>query len=176
MDNINSVSISGPLSSLGGLGCWYVSCGGAASSTFQLALGQKIRRLIPLKNTSHSQEFREFEAEVSLVIWCAWRLDGPKGPITSWDDEEKSIETELSKLIGTQIETIEALPHAWDLTIRFNNSLILRVFCDHVSGKPSFDGNWDLRTPSTSIAVGPGVQIRTEIFTSRGEKKGDILL
>jgi hypothetical protein len=147
---------------LKGLECWYVSCGGAAGSTFQLTLGGKVRRPVPLKNPAHSEEFRQFEGEVGLFVWCAWRLDGTDGPVTSWDDTNESVEAGLKKLIGSRIDAVEVVPPAWDMNIKFSNSLCLRVFCDHVPGEPSFDGNWDVRTREMSIAVGPGTKCRTE--------------
>ena len=150
------------ISSLKGLECWYVSFGGAAGSTFQLALGGKVRRPVRLKNPAHSDEFRQFEGQVGLFVWCAWRLDSTVGPVTSWDDTNESAEAGLEKLIGTRIDTVEVVPPAWDMNIEFSNSLCLRVFCDHVPGEPSFDGNWDVRTQDMSIAVGPGTQCRSE--------------
>jgi len=146
--------------SLRGLECWYVSCGGAAGSAFQLSFGEKVRRRMPITNSAHSDAFRQFEGEVSLLVWCAWRLDGPDSPLTSWDDRHESIEAEVSKLVGTRIESLEVVPPAWDMNIMFSNSLCLRVFCDHVPGEPSFDGNWDLRAQETIIAIGPGTKIR----------------
>ena len=147
---------------LKGLKCWHVSSGGAAGSTIQLALGNKIERSIPLKNRAHSDEFRRFEGEASLLVWCAWRLDGPDRPLTSWDDAEESIDTGLAQLVGTQITSLEVLAPAWDLSIEFSNSLVLRVFCDHVPGEPSFHGNWDLRTRTACIAMGPGATFKIE--------------
>jgi hypothetical protein len=150
------------LRSLSGLECWYVSCGGAAGSTFQLVLGEKIRRSVPLKNLEHLEDFRQFEGEVGLFVWCAWRLDSPVEPVSSWDDTQESIETCLKTLIGTRIRSIEVFPPAWDATIRFSNTFCLRIFCDHVCGAPSFDGNWDLRRKNKIISLGPGSMYRTE--------------
>lgn len=160
--------------SLKGLECWYVSSGGGAGSTFQLVLGEKVRRAVPLKNPGHSEEFRQFEGEMSIFVWCAWRVDEPNAPLTSWDDTNESVEAGLARLVGTRIDAVEVIPPAWDLNIKFSNSLLLRVFCDHVPGEPSFDGNWDLRTQDVAIAIGPGVQYRIEDRTSvaeRGPKK-----
>jgi hypothetical protein len=148
--------------SLNGLECWYVSCGGSAGSTLELALGKKVPRPIPLKNIAHPEEFRHFEGEVSLFVWCAWRLDGLDSPITSWDDSDEAVETGLAKLIGARIESIDVIAPAWDANIRFSNSLCLRIFCDHVPGEPSFAGNWDLRTQQIIIAIGPGRTFRVE--------------
>jgi hypothetical protein len=152
--------------SLRGLECWYVSSGGAAGSTFQLTFGGKVRRPVPLKNPGHSEVFRQFEGEVGLFVWCAWRLDGTDGPATSWDDTKEAVEAGLERLIGSRIDAVEVIPPAWDMNIKFTNSLCLRVFCDHVPGEPSFDGNWDVRTQNMSIAVGPGTKYRTELRPS----------
>ena len=151
------------LSALKGLECWYVSCGGAAGSTFELVFGGKVRRPIPLKNVAHSEEFRQFEGELGLFVWCAWRLDAADGPVTSWDDTNESVDAGLAKLKGSRVEAVEVIPPAWDINVKFSNSLLLHVFCDHVPGDPSFDGNWDLRTPNMSIAVGPGTQYKVEV-------------
>jgi hypothetical protein len=143
---------------LRGLECWYVSTGGAAGSTFQLALGEKVRRPSPLRNPAHSSEFREFEGTVSLLIWCAWRLDSSDGPVTSWDDTDQNGEAGLRQLIGSQIASFDVVPPAWDVAVAFSNGLTLRVFCDHVPGEPSFEGNWDLRLDAVTYSFGPGTR------------------
>jgi hypothetical protein len=150
------------VASLKGLECWYVSCGGAAASTFQLALGKKLRRARPLKNTAHPEEFRQFEGEAGLYVWCAWRLDGVDSPLTSWDDTQESMQAGLTKLTGARISAVVSIPPAWDLNIEFSNALCLRIFCDHVPGDPSFDGNWDLTRGDKAIAVGPGAKFRID--------------
>jgi hypothetical protein len=149
-----------------GLECWYASTGGSAKSTLQLALGEKVARPHPLRNKAHSDEFRQFEGSVNIFIWCAWRLDGSHGPLTSWDDTEQSIKERLSNLPGNRIEHVDLVPGTWDINIRFLNGLFLRVFCDHVPGDPSFDGNWDLRTQNVAIAFGPGANYRIESRSS----------
>jgi hypothetical protein len=147
---------------LNGLECWYVSCGGAAGTTFQLALGGKIRRSIPLTNPAHTEEYRQFEGEASLLVWCAWRLDGLDRPLTSWDDTDESVKAGLERLLGTRVDSIEVVPPAWDMEINFSNSLCLRVFCDHVPGEPSFDGNWDLSIQNVTAGIGPGAKYTIE--------------
>jgi hypothetical protein len=154
--------LSKAILSLPGLACWYVSCGGAAGSTFELSFGQEVRRRFPLKNSAHSAEFRQFEGEVSLLVWCAWRLDSPDTCLTSWDDTNDSVERELTKLVGARVRSIDLVGPCWDINLMFSNSLCLRVFCDHVPGEPSFDGNWDLTTQEVLIAIGPGTNYTIE--------------
>jgi hypothetical protein len=158
METNGHPNVNALVSVLQGLPCWYVSCGGAALHTFQLALGNKVPRRRPLKNPKHSAEYRAFEGEANLLVWCAWRLDGPDGPLTSWDDSTENIETMLGKLVGATIETVAVTPGAWDLTVRFTGNLTLRVFCDHVPPDPSFDGNWELWLSAVALIVGPGAR------------------
>ncbi len=141
---------------LKGLRCWYVSCGGAAGPTFQLALGEKVSRHAPLKNAAHSEEYRRFEGEASLLVWCSWRLDGPDRPLTSSDDAPQQIVQELSRLVGAAVASVCLAPPGWDLTLAFSTGLVLRIFCDHVPGEPSFDGNWELWGRDATAFVGPG--------------------
>jgi hypothetical protein len=162
MENNNYQNLSTQISSLEGLACWYVSCGGAAGSSFQLALGAKVAREAPLTNPAHSEEYRRFEGEANLLVWCTWRLDGPDGPLTSSDDTTANIVTQLQKLVGATIESMTLVPPAWDLTIGFANGLMLRVFCDHVPGDPSFDGNWELSRQGVAVYVGPGARYDIE--------------
>jgi hypothetical protein len=139
--------------------CWYVSVGGCTLPTFQLAFGEKVRRQRPLKNTAHSQEYREFEAEISLLVWCSWRLDSPSGPVTSSDDNEEHICEGLSRLRGAKVSTASARGPGWDLRVRFSNRLVLRIFCDHVPGDPTFSTNWELWQREQLLEVAAGSRV-----------------
>lgn len=156
------------LRSLKGLRCWYVSCGGCTIPTFQLALGKKVLRTVPLRNPAQSKEYRKYMGEASLLVWCSWRLDGLAHPLTSSDDAPNSIEDGLAHLVGLRINSAILTPPSWDLAIHFSHDLALRVFCDHVPGDPSFDGNWDLFLPSQTVSVGPGASYSIEKKTSDG--------
>lgn len=151
--------------SLKGLTCWYVSCGGCVGASFELALGKKVLRESPLKNSAHSIEFRNFKGEANLLVWCSWRLDGPDAPLTSSDDSQESLVRELQQLVGASVESVTLTKPAWDLALGFSNGLQLRVFCDHVPGDPSFDGNWDLSRQDVGVYVGPGTRLRIEVRT-----------
>ncbi len=158
----NGQELNALVGSLRGLRCWYVSCGGCTLPTFQLALGEKVPRDAPLRNDKHSEEFRNFEGEANLLVWCSWRLDGADRPVTSSDDTGEAIVRELNGLLNAHVESILLTPPAWDLTVRFSNGLDLRVFCDHVPGDPSFDGNWELWRRDVSVVAGPGERLDIE--------------
>jgi hypothetical protein len=138
------------------LPCWNVNCGGAVGTSFSLDFGKRIPRRVPRYSDKRIIEVEEDYGEVHLLVWCAWRLDAESGPLTSSDDSDHGIKLGLSKLIGTTVETINAIPPAWDMTIWFSNGLSLKVFCDHVPGDPSIHGNWDFFLTDKSIHVGPG--------------------
>src|SRR5439155_19032144 len=121
-----------------------------------LALGEKVPRRAPLKNPAHSEEYRRFEGEANLLVWCSWRLDGPHRPLSSSDDSSEAIAQELGQLVGSQVESLGLTPPAWDLTVAFSRGLVLRIFCDHLPGNPSFDGNWELWGRDAVGFVGPG--------------------
>jgi hypothetical protein len=143
------------VSELVGLECWYVNAGGRAGSSFSLALGQKVRRGKPLKNPDVTAEFAAFDGEASLLVWCSWRLDGPTEALTSSDEEVESLVTKLQALVGRRITGASVFGRACDLRVCFGD-LVLHVFCDHVPGNPSFDGNWYLRRNRRLVSVGPG--------------------
>lgn len=156
--------------SMKGLRCWYVSCGGAVGPTFQLALGEKVRRLATLRNRAHSEEFRQYEGEANLLVWCTWRLDGPNGPLTSSDDTSENVHANLLRLDGATVQAVSVANQAGDLNVSFRKGLKLRVFCDHVPPSPSFDGNWELWRTDRTLVVGPGHRFE---FAPRQESPGN---
>lgn len=140
--------------------CWYVSDG--VGTTFQLALGKKCLRAAPLLNKCQSAHFRKFEGEVNLLIWCAWRLETKTKILTSSDDAVASVAHNLRRIAGQVVTNVEVALPSWDIMLEFSNRLLLHVFCVHVPGTPSFDGNWYLTTPDTLYCAGPGASFTSE--------------
>jgi hypothetical protein len=139
------------------LGCWYVNAGGSrVGSSFSLAFGEKVARAVPLTNTAHSQLYREYEGSANLLVWCTWRLDGRDESITSSDDTEEGITNGLAHLSDCKIVDIIVERPCWDLKILFSPFYRLQLFCDHVPGDPSFDGNWEMHLPGEALYFGPG--------------------
>ena len=146
-----------------GMPCWYVSAGGKhVGSTFSLALGGQIPRHTPLTNQAHSDEFRNYEGEANIVVWCTWRLDGPDAPESSSDDTEEGIQAALQGLGGARIVDVIIERPAWDLRLLFSPFHRLWLFCDHVPGEPSFDGNWELHAKDKAYYFGPGTALEVE--------------
>jgi hypothetical protein len=142
--------------------CWYVSSGGAAGASFQLALGEKIPREKPLSNPGHPREYRENEGEVNLLVWCTWRLRDDQHPISSSDDSPDHVREALTRLVNASVAQVELISPAWDLRLHFSNGLVLEVFCDHLSDDASFDGNWELWLTDKVVSVGAGCDMTLE--------------
>ncbi len=143
--------------------CWYVSCGGSAANTFQLALGDKLPRRQAIPNRVYHDEFDNFEGEANLLVWCSWRLDSSSGPLSSSDDMSEHVLPALKALIGREIADVRIDLPGWDLHLTFSEDRVLHVFCDHVPGDPSFDGNWDLTLPDRIIGIGVGSKWEEEM-------------
>jgi hypothetical protein len=148
-----------------GLPCWraYTSAGNSPA----LLLGRRIERSIADAMKSHPRwkslppdSDRFFTAEVYLIIWCSWRLDGDLEPRSSSDDAEDSAHAAIGELVGTSLQSAKVSMPAGDLELLFSNGQCLRAFCDHVPGNPSFDGNWELRVQRSHAMVGPGAICR----------------
>ena len=133
--------------------CWLVNSG-RVGSVFELAFEPRIRRSVPLQAADYSEDFRFFEGESNLLVWCTWRLDGSQGPLTGSDNYEPALH--LSRLINQYIYKIDIDPNSWDMNLFFTDSLILRIFCDHVPPDCSFNGNWDISIQHNILSGGPG--------------------
>jgi hypothetical protein len=161
MTRTSTVRMSEVVNALVGKRCWYVSAGGAGPS-FGLAFGKKLMRQQPLTNKAHSPEYRKFEGESNLLVWCSWRLDAASRPLVSSDDKTAVIREGVGRLAGARVEQVRLEKPAWDLALRFSNDLRLKLFCDHVSEAASFDGNWELWLKDRVIVVGLGSTCTTE--------------
>lgn len=145
--------------------CWraYTSAGNSPG----LLLGRKVRRAVADAMKAHPrwkdlppESERFFTSEVQFIIWCSWRLDADDQPITSSDDAEETAGAAIGELSGTTLQSAKVSGPAGDLELHFSNGQCLRVFCDHVPGDPSFDGNWELRIERSHVMVGPGASCK----------------
>jgi hypothetical protein len=146
--------------SLCGLRCWHVSVGGGCTMpTFQLALGEKVRRARPLMNRHQPEEYRQFEGEFGVLVWCPWRMDSPQGPVTSWYDTEEHICEHLRRLVGAKVRAASVSGPGRDLRITFANRLTMCVFCDKIAGDPTWDGNWEMWGHGQQLVIAAGSRV-----------------
>jgi hypothetical protein len=131
--------------------CWYTAAGESTGSQFDLFLGGKVRRERPLQNIRLSEEARQYSSEYSLIVSCAWRLDGPDGPITGWrepNEHDGPMVNGLAQLVGESIRSIRVDGPAWDLEIDFTGDKTLRIFCDFTKEAEGESTNWFVLGPA----------------------------
>jgi len=160
MSRVSDPSVVAWLEQLKGLPIWNVSSGGAAGSSFSLALGGQVARAAPLKNPSVSQEFRENTGEANLYVWCSWRLVAGEA-IASSDQEAVYFQPVLTSLVGSIVNSVEVHDGLHDLTLS-TSAGTLCVFCDHVPPEMSYRINWELTLPNAVVSVGPGFAFEIE--------------
>lgn len=120
------------LNALSGKLCWAVTGGKGTGSIITLDFGNKIPRKIPLQNQHISIEKQKFNAETSLVIYCAWRVDSAEYVLCGSNDstEEDGVMLQgLKKIVGTHVQAVTVTFPGYDLSIEFNNGLTLHLFC-----------------------------------------------
>ncbi|MGH7192858.1 MAG: hypothetical protein ACREJM_04890 [Candidatus Saccharimonadales bacterium] len=138
-----------------------------------MLLGQKVRRAEadamrsrPRWKDLPSDDDRFFTSETQFIVWCTWRLDSGTEAISSSDDAKESASAAISELVGASLQSAQITTPLGDLELFFSNGQVLRVFCDHVPGDPSFDGNWELFIRQSHVLVGPGARCR---YSDSGE-------
>ena len=124
---------------------------GAMGAAFSLGFGARV----PLRSPSLRARIKDVPYG-SVLIWCSWRLDTKSRPYASSDEDKAVIKKKLRVVLGKRVMSIEACGPALDLTIRFVGGFVLHVFCDHVPGNPSFDGNWQVHVGDLAIVDKPG--------------------
>ena len=152
---MNPRALTPTLRRLDGLLCWYVNAGGAAGTSFSLALGEKVLRDKPLNNPGVNDDFRIYEGEFNLYVWCSWRLEQESCALSSSNQDPAQAADALKELTGSRLSSIEVDETTTDLKLLFGNR-VLRVFCDHCFPDPSCSANWELFWAQRVLAAGPG--------------------
>ena len=93
--------------------------------------------------------------EITLLVWCAWRLDSPDAVLTGSTDEESKTVNALNDLVGSVISDVKVLLPGWDLRVMFSNGTVLSVFADQFRAH-GFNGNWEIWERERGISVKPG--------------------
>jgi hypothetical protein len=153
-------NLSRLLDQVRGKACWHVNAGGAAGSTFSLAFGAKVPREAALTNPAVSEDFRDFQGEVGLYVWCSWRLEDDQVAIAS-SYEEDIRATTLKSLTGQTLRDVHLEPRSLDLRLEFDRCRLI-LFCDHVLPSSEYECNWELNVGNETLIAGPGSSWRLE--------------
>lgn len=149
---------------LAGKLCWAISGGAGTGSIIVLKLGEKIPREKPLMNQSLSADERKFEAQISLMIYCAWRIDTATEVICSSqssNEEGGPMLQGLGRIVGASISSISITQPGNDLEITFGNGFVLHVFCD-VTDTQDADDNYVLYEDGYILAVSARSKVTCE--------------
>lgn len=132
-------------------------CGGEnTGSDIDLGFGRKIPRTVPLLNPYLTEEQKYYDAEIALFIKCAWRLDSEDEVICGSTDSNivgGPMLTGLSSIVGRAVESVKIERPGFDLTLRFEGELVLRIFCDQTNLEDDYD-NYSLHLTDKVYVVG----------------------
>lgn len=134
--------------------CWGVLVS-KQGDTVVVDLGEKLRRAIRLSNPHLSFIQRTYEGEVSFLIECPWRLEGPEGVITTSIEDERDSETrprKLTNIEGRILGRVAIENRGMDLVLAFDGGYELRVFSAVTDKRKS---NWTFTSPEYRVTIGP---------------------
>jgi hypothetical protein len=132
-------------SALEGKLCWEVST--PLGSSFSLHFGRAIYQQkifpLPLQKSKAGLEQREIDqfmtrGQLSLdIAGASWRLDGPRGIVTWWGEQDTTVggrmEEAIGRLQGRYVQRALVEAPGWDLRVDFTDGYSLKVFCDDVA-------------------------------------------
>jgi hypothetical protein len=134
---------------LAGRYCTAVSFGGIGTAIKLYLANERIPDPLPVEEARAN-------AGSTLMVWCAWRLDGKHRPLASWDDPVEVSKPVVARLRGERIASVEVFGVAFDLNLRWSSGAVLRVFCDHVDTGGSWESNWNVADFERRCTVGLG--------------------
>ena len=141
--------------------CWHVSAGGSTWPSFVLVMGDKVRRMSPLKNPAQPEDYRQFRGSLELLVWSSWRLQ-TRTEVLATSDQDDDVVGQLESLNGIKIVGVSYSEPAWDLRIDFADGRELLTFSDHLEPGASIPENWELTVDGCRLSAGPGHQLHEE--------------
>jgi hypothetical protein len=79
--------------------------------------------------------------------------------LTSSDDDYFESIVHLELLAGKKVLAVDSSPPSWDLKLRFENDLILDVFCDYIGMSSSSSINWEFSIGKVDIEIVRGCNV-----------------
>lgn len=150
------MNINARIDVLKGKSCWSIVAGEGTGSVVTIGFGDKRKKSKPLKNPNLTEEQRNFDSEIEIMVYCAWRVLSSDSIICSWRD---SNELDGEMLKGLQLlkdkKVIEAklMETTYDLDIIFENGIRFQLFCDQTNDYDS-DENFTIFMGHESCTVG----------------------
>lgn len=119
---------------------WSAIGGGSGGTTVVFDLGAKVPRDRPVENSALSEDERNYEGELSLMVICAWRVEMEGIGIVSGsrDTDDEIMMSGPNRLIGETVADI-SVNSFLDLQVVFRGGACLRLFCNHHGKNPDID-------------------------------------
>ncbi len=96
-------------------------------------IGEKVLRQSRCENFKMPDEVQNYQSELCLMVWCAWRIELGNSHILAGsgdiDEHEDGMKDGLVEILNSSITNIQ-LDSFLDLSLEFQNGRRLKVFCD----------------------------------------------
>lgn len=113
---------------------WMVIGGGRVQGTVvELGFGGRIPRSPSIPNPKLPEEYRDFNAEFGLMIYCAWRVESGDEILAGCYETTEEGACDVSpveSLIGRTVVHAKVSQPGFDLKIEFNDGRRIALFCD----------------------------------------------
>jgi hypothetical protein len=178
--SVNREELESRLNLLVGKPVWAVPAGGSTGSVILVYFGGKIPRREKCNNPGLPEEARDYEAELHLMIWCAWRIESEGAGIVSGsgDLEEETMLSGLRTLIGKAVVEV-SVNSFLDMLLVFTGGIRLRLFCDQRTDDPNVDACYALFVRREEVcSVGNGFITLERVENHErcsGELRGDTM-
>jgi hypothetical protein len=136
--------------------CWLIIAGKGTGSIVHLGFGDKYPRDKPLKNPCINDDEKLFKPELSLMVYCAWRLSSLDRILCGWRSSNEmggEMISGLSLLRFRRINDVSIRPLTLDLDLTFEDNICFQVFCD-ITTNDEEDNNYVLLIKDKIIEVG----------------------
>jgi len=161
----NQIDINTYLGLLKNQECWSIIAGPATGSVVSLGFGEKIPRNKPDNAPYFSADENMFDAGISLLIYCSWRLSKCEEVICSWISPNKrngEMLKSLALLRNKKILNINISQIVYDLDIYFEDDLCLQLFCDATNNK--YNENYIFFIENAAYTVGMNGHLEAEYY------------
>lgn len=136
--------------------CWSVIAGDGTGSVVHLGFGEKIPRDKPLKNNKLSSDQKNYKAEFSLMVFCAWRVIKKQKIICGWRDSNEvggDMLRGLDLLKDRKLISFNLSDIGYDLDMLFEGGVRLQLFSDLTNDYES-DENYTIFVRDKAFSVG----------------------
>lgn len=144
------------LSSLTGLECCSAHWGKGTGSVIDIGFGPMRKRDKPVSNPWLSERDRHFKADISMMIWCAWRIRRSHDVLVAWRDaglESEAVYRSVNAILDKKVINVIFDRESGDIQFNLADDYRIDIFCD-VTNEEEGDENYVFCTPHANFIVG----------------------